>query len=158
MILLCLALFFFISYDNETNHLNSKKYMPLLWILLLLYFVYQNFNLAIFVVLILILFFSSKKKEEWSQLYHQWKQKIIKSTKEKFENYEIKPFVRESKEEEEMAQSSIHTEEKVEEKPAELSGLSVPPEKENKTAPFQLDIHEIKELYENIKSQIQQLK
>jgi wobble nucleotide-excising tRNase len=120
--------------------------------------------LAIFVVLILILFFSSKKKEEWSQLYHQWKQKIIKSTKETFENYEIKPFVRESKEEEEMAQPSIHTEEKVEEKPAELSGLSglsvpsLPSEKENKTAPFQLDIHEIKELYENIKSQIQQLK
>jgi hypothetical protein len=168
MILLCIALFFILSYDKDTRF-DSKKYMPILLLLLLIYFVYQNLHIGFFLLLVIILYASSKKKEQLYEGYLQLKKKVTEtfnSSRETFANYEITPYISSEEKIEktvpigdvssssQMAHLTLEKE-KIEEKP--IAPLPPPPENK-KEKPFELDIREIKEMYENIKSQIQQMK
>jgi len=185
MILLCIGIFFFVSFDDEYNKLNSKKFMPLLWILLIIYFIYQDLNLGFLVIILLLIVFFTKDKEQLQTIYNNLKRRLqlneakistTEQTKESFENYEIEPYVPSEISPAASSASSASSAEDTSNQnvndiqqdqrfnknqnqvspPIQISSPPITEKKDN--APFELDIREIKELYENIKSQIQQLK
>ena len=153
-------LIFFLSNEEKINDLVSKKYTKYLFILLIVYFIYQNYNFTIIALVIIILIFLNvdiKEKFEnnsyltnfnidnfkkigldYYKLFNSEVKKNKKVSKELFENnnnsYDFNPFIEEK----------ININKDSEEGKPNLE-------------PFKNSISEIKELYNNIKEQINKL-
>jgi hypothetical protein len=157
LIVLIIILSFFMSNEKKINELISKKYIKYLFILLIIYFIYQNYNLSIFVLfLLVILFLNINIKEKfvnnkYLKQYENFKNLIVdyfneKFTKEKFSNnnknnnsYDFLPFVTDDN----KNNSNNNKEENKE---------------QNKIEPFKTEVLKLKDLYENIKLEINKLK
>jgi hypothetical protein len=57
LIILIILLLFFFSNNNKVNDLFTKKYIKYLFILLIVYFIYQNYNFTILALALIILIF-----------------------------------------------------------------------------------------------------
>ena len=162
LITLIIMLIFFLSNEEKINNLISKKYIKYLFILLIVYFIYQNYNFTIIALVIIILIFLNvdiKEKFEnnsyltnfnidnfkkivldYYKLFNSEVKKNKKISKELFQNnndsYDFNPFIEENK--------NIHLVEDREEAKPNLK-------------PFKNTISEIKELYNNIKDEINKL-
>ena len=156
-------LIFFLSNEEKINDLISKKYTKYLFILLIVYFIYQNYNFTIIALVIMILIFLNvdiKEKFEnnsylanfnidnfkkivldYYKLFNSEVKKNKKVSKELFQNnndsYDFKPFI------EEKIDINVGDKDREEAKP--------------NLEPFKNSISEIKELYDNIKEQINKL-
>jgi len=155
LIVLIIILSFFMSNEKKINELISKKYIKYLFILLIIYFIYQNYNLSIFVLFLLIIIFLNiniKEKFEnnkYLKHYENFKNLIIdyfndktsnkKSSKEKFENYDIVPYI-------------------IDKDKNDNNNKNQEYKKENKIEPFKTEVLKLKDLYENIKLEITKLK
>ena len=156
-------LIFFLSNEEKINNLISKKYIKYLFILLIVYFIYQNYNFTIIALVIIILIFLNvdiKEKFEnnsyltnfnidnfkkivldYYKLFNSEVKKNKKISKELFQNnndsYDFNQFIGENK--------NIHLVDKDRE------------EAKPNLEPFKNTISEIKELYNNIKDEINKL-
>lgn len=140
LIILIIIIIFFLSNEQKVNDLFSKKYIKWLFFLLIVYFIYQNYNITILVGgLLILLFFNTNLKEKFknNKIIEIFKEYVI----EKFSNddlsYDFKPYVKEETKED--------------------TDNSVKKESKNKTEPFKNDVNNLKELYENIKLEIKKL-
>ena len=164
LITLIIMLIFFLSNEEKINDLISKKYTKYLFILLIVYFIYQNYNFTIIALVIIILIFLNvdiKEKFEnnsylanfnidnfkkialdYYKLFNSEVKKNKKVSKELFQNnndsYDFKPFIEEKK-----IDINVGDKDREEAKP--------------NLEPFKNSISEIKELYNNIKEQINKL-
>jgi len=167
LIILIILLLFFMSNEKKINDLISKKYIKYLFILLIIYFIYQNYNFSLLVIFLLIIIFlniniKEKFNNKYLKNYENFKNLIIeyfsdennKKSKEKFSNnidksndkshdklndksYDFTPFVTEDK------NININSSEE---------------KNENKIEPFKTEVLKLKDLYENIKLEITKLK
>jgi hypothetical protein len=166
LIVLIILILFFISDEKKINDLISKKYIKHLFILLIIYFIYQNYNFSILVIFLLIIIFLNINIQEkfifkkYLKNYENFKKIIIeyfndmetKESKESFLNnvdkinninklndnsYDFTPFVKED--------ININIDLKKE-------------NNENKIEPFKTEVLKLKDLYENIKLEITKLK
>jgi hypothetical protein len=123
------------SNEKSINRYFTKQYVKYLFILLIVYFVYQNYNLVILSVILLLIFLMNTNsktniREKIVDYFHIFK--------EKFSNmqdmdYDFKPFT-------EVEKSTNHS------------------NSEKKIQPFKEEVLKIKEMYENIKLEINKLK
>jgi hypothetical protein len=116
LIILIIILIFFVSNNKKINELISKKYIKYLFILLIIYFIYKNYNLTILCIFLLIILF----------LNMDFQEKIINNKYLKNLGVDY------------LKESFLNNNEKIE--------------------PFKTEVLKLKDLYENIKLQINKLK
>lgn len=140
-IILIIIIFFFISNERKINDYISKKYIKYLVILLILYFIYQNYNIVLLIILILIFIFLNidnnkylTQVKEYIDNFNTTKNKL----KERFSNvkFDVKPYVPVKEEEKEDIENK----------------------KKISIEPFKEEVTKLKDLYENIKLEINRLK
>ena len=159
LIVLIILLLFFMSNEKKINDLISKKYIKYSFILLIIYFIYQNYNFALLVIFLLIIIFlniniKEKFNNKYLKNYENFKNLIIeyfnddgnKKSKEKFSNNTTKP----------IDTSYDFTPCVDEDKNINID--SVEEKNENKIEPFKTEVLKLKDLYENIKLEITKLK
>jgi hypothetical protein len=147
LIILIIILFFFISNENKIDNLFSKKYIKYLLVLLIILFVYQNYNLGLLIGVILILMFLNvdmKTKFNKNNLsYENFKDLLTEyfiSFKEKFTNqYEVKPF------QENKGMDLINILNESDES------------KKQKVEPFKTEVANLREMYDNIKLELKKI-
>lgn len=180
LIILTIILFFFMSNEKKLNDFISKKYIKYLFLLVIIYFIYQKYNLLFLVsILFLIVLFNIDFKDKLKDtdvldkyiickryildFLKEFKETLIGDergqnkniSKETFTNidnsYDVKPW-KDNKEIDESTNIKVdnvlnetenQNEKKIEEK--------------NENSPFNKEVNEIKELYENIKMEINRL-
>jgi len=156
------------SNEKKLNDFISKKYIKYLFLLVIIYFIYQKYNLLFFVsILFLIVLFNIDFKNKLKDtdmldkylIYKKYiidfikefketligDEKNIRKNKESFSNmdnesYNVKPW--------EEKKTENESNEKIE---------PVIDKKESEISPFNKEVNEIKELYENIKMEINRL-
>ena len=127
LIILIILVFFFLSNDQKVNELIGKKSIKYLFLLLIIYFIYQNYNLSFLLIFLLIfLFFNTDIKNKLlNNKYFESFKGITDLIKEKFENFNFEDDIEE--------------------------------EKKPKIEPFKEEVTKLKDLYENIKMEIKKL-
>jgi predicted membrane protein len=186
-----ILLFFFISSEEKINDITTKKYMKFLFLLIIIYFVYQNYNFAILLILFgIFIFFNldlnkiktkfSKNQEENidenlennkpfftkffnSELfknYQSFKSTIYDYFKNR-EHFNFEPYQEKKDVKEQKNNSSNEPSGKLESLISSPSlspilSLGTPAKTEN-TAPFKEDIKKIRDMYENIKMEINKI-
>lgn len=145
LIILIIILFFFISNEDKINDIFTKKYIKYLFMLIIIYFVYQNYNFTVLAIALLILVFLNvdvKDKiinNKYLVNYESFKNIVIdyynNFKKESFSNkdYDFTPQTPDN-----------NTEYDIEEKKIEIE-------------PFKDEVVKLKDLYENIKMEITKL-
>lgn len=148
LIILIILLFFFISNEKKLNDLFTKKYIKYLFILLIIYFIYQQYNLSILVIALLIVIGMNVDLKNKFSNYENYKNIIVEYynnfSKEHFsdrDDYNVKPYKateesKESKESNEISETN----------------------KSESIEPFKTEVIKLKDLYENIKLEIKKLK
>ena len=128
LIILIILLFFFLSNDEKVNDLMSKKYIKYLFILLIIYFIYQNYNLSLLLILLLIfLFYNIDFKDKiFNNKYFESFKDLSNIIKEKFKNFDFEDDIEKDK-------------------------------KKVKIEPFKEEVTKLKDLYENIKMEIKKI-
>lgn len=150
-----IIIFFFISNEEKINDFISTKNFKYLLLIVIVYYVYQNYNIILLIVLILIFIFLNMKDNKYLSKLENFNFSDLKLDnfkniineyynqhvpKEKFSNnkdeYDIKPYTPLKNEKEEIILN-----------------------KEEKTIePFKEEVSKLKDLYENIKNEINKLK
>lgn len=133
LIVFIILLFFFMSNEKKVDEIISKKNIKFILLLLIIYFIYQNYNIGFLVILILIfIFFNTDLKEKILN------NKYIRDTYESFSNeYDIKPYI--------SQEDNVSSEDEDKEKNI------------NKIEPFKNEVLKLKDLYDNIKLEIEKL-
>ena len=140
LITLLILLFFFMSNEKSFNELVSKKYMKYLLLILIVYFIYQNYNIILLVIAVLaFLLFNTNfiEKLKTNKYLENFKnlsllKNFIKKNIEKFSNFDLN-----------QSNDNNDTENNNQKKTVE---------------PFKEEVLKLKDLYENIKMQINKLK
>jgi hypothetical protein len=169
LIVLIILLIFFVSNDENLNKIISKKYIKYLFLLLIIYFIYQNYNFYLLIATIFIfIMINTNLKENFEsingmdlyQKYNDFKKNIyskFETINEQFKNssgrsrsykedilddeYDIKPYLNEIKHENIVKET----------KNVKENNLTTTSE------PFKNEVVNIKDLFENIKNEIKKL-
>jgi hypothetical protein len=179
-IILLIILLFFLSNEKNIDNIISKKYVKFLFILAIIYFIYQNYNIILLVVAILIFIFLNvnvKEKflnnkylnnlENFKSLINEFfENNNLNKTNSKIENfsdknYDFKPFNK--IEEKNKIPDKLNTD-----MPIDISDIlketSILNDEFNKDLdtnkniePFKEEVVKLKDLYENIKMEIKKL-
>ena len=182
-IILLIILLFFLSNEKNIDNIISKKYVKFLFILTIIYFIYQNYNIILLVVAILIFIFLNVNVKEkflnnkYLNNYENFKNLLseffennnlnfnnIKNSKiENFsdKNYDFKPFNK--NEGKNKIQDKLNSD-----IPIDISDIlketSILNDEFNKDIntnkniePFKEEVVKLKDLYENIKMEIKKL-
>jgi Ca2+/Na+ antiporter len=153
LIILIIILFFFISNEDKINDIFTRKYVKFLFMLIIIYFVYQNYNFTVLAIALLILVFLNvdiKDKiinNKYLVNYESFKDIII----DYYNNFKRETF---SNNKEETAQLNNY-----DFIPQSISDNSDDNENEKKieVEPFKDEVVKLKDLYENIKMEITKL-
>ncbi len=138
LIILIILLFFFISNEPKINEIVSKKYIKYLFLLCIVYFIYQNYNLILLIVAILILiYFNVDFKERFSNNKYLSK---FNEIKESFSNFDF--------------DIDLGTDEKSSKSNCDGKNND---SKKNNIEPFREEVTKIKDLFENIKMEIKKI-
>lgn len=149
-----IIIFFFVSNEQKLNDIISKKNIQFLLILLIIYFVWQKYNIILLIILILIFIFLNIEnnkylskidnvKELFFEYYKEFNKSKKSKIKEKFSNnenkeyYDVKPIV----------DDNIDKHKTIDQD-----------NKKKTIEPFKEEVIKLKELYENIKTEIKKLK
>jgi hypothetical protein len=134
LIVLIIMLIFFISNEKKINDLITKKYTKYLFLLLIIYFIYQGYNFVLLVIaLLIVIFFNIDIKEKFEN------NNLLSEIANKAMNY-YNNYIKSDKKEGFLNQESENNE-----------------NKKMNTEPFKNDIKKIKDLYENIKEEIKKI-
>jgi hypothetical protein len=130
LLVLVILLLFFISNEKKINDLLSKRNVKYLFLLIIIYFIYQNYNLILLIVAILIVIYFNV---DFSERFNNNKYlDIFKGLKEKFSNYSLS-------DEYDIDKSKNST------------------KKNDDIEPFREKVSDIKNLFENIKNEINKM-
>jgi K+ transporter len=172
LIILTIFLLFFLSNDEKLNHFYSKTYIKYIFIFLIIYFIYQNYNVTILIVaIIIILFFNIDfnqllKNNKYLHYYEEFKNTIIEyfhSKKELFNNqndinlnkiFDFTPYTKEKQ----LSENNKNKLNKLDDT-NETNETNETDEILNKALkePFKEEVIKLKDLYENIKLEIKKL-
>jgi predicted membrane protein len=147
LIILIIILFFFISNEDRVNDIFTKKYIKYLFMLIIIYFVYQNYNFTVLAVALLILVFLNvdiKDKisnNKYLSNYESFKNLVI----DYYNNFKRETFSN-SKEYDFTPQVPEYN---IEENNDEEKKIDI--------EPFKDEVVKLKDLYENIKMEITKL-
>ena len=127
LIILIILLFFFLSNDQKVNNVISKNSIKYLFLLIIIYFIYQNYNLSILIIILLIFIFFNVdiKSKLLNNKYLESFKGISYFIKEKFDNFQFED--------------------------------DIVDEKKPKIEPFKEEVTKLKDLYENIKMEIKKI-
>ena len=81
LITLMILLIFFLSNETKINDIINKKYIKYLFILVIIYFVKQNYNFTLLIVALLVIIFLNvdiKGKIENNQYFESFSNKITR--------------------------------------------------------------------------------
>jgi hypothetical protein len=158
VVLLIIFLIFFISNDDKMNKYSQNKNFQYLFIIFMIFCLYNNVNVLFLIIIFLIfIYFNTNLKHKLKNnqiISNFYSGSLFETFIENFDddqtnnNYEIKPYVQEKEEslnDDEKEDKNIKKEYK------ESSTLN------DKKEPFKLNVQEIKELYDNIKLEINKL-
>ncbi len=140
LIVLLILLFFFISNEKKINEITNKDSIKYLFLLVIIYFIYQNYNLVLLIAAILILiFFNMDFKEKFLN------NKYLSFIKENFTNN--------------IDSSNTNNENTLPlfNKLFSDENLNNNEKKINKIEPFKDNVTNIKDLFDNIKMEIKKL-
>ena len=165
IILLIIILLFFISNDEKVNNFISKKYFQYLFILLIVFFIYKDMNLFVILVLIIILVATNLNLNLKDKMTNIAKYLDI-NIQENFIDKNSHEKKSDEKKVDTMPNTQIEDSNKIDEKndfditPYVPPANDTAPKKDDDSddvTPFKLKVEEIKELYQNIKEQINNL-
>ena len=158
VVLLIIFLIFFISNDDKMNKYSQNKNFQYLFLIFMIFCLYNNVNVLFLIIIFLIfIYFNTNLKHKLKNnkiISNFYSGSLFETFIENFDddqtnnNYEIKPYVQEKEEslnDDEKEDKNIKKEYK------ESSILN------DKKEPFKLNVQEIKELYDNIKLEINKL-
>jgi hypothetical protein len=185
-----ILLFFFISSEEKINDITTKKNMKFLFLLVIIYFVYQNYNFAILFILLGIFisfnidfkkvqnilnstdnsdsslevntqpFYSKFFNSELFKNYQTFKNTIYDYFKNK-EHFTFEPYEKNNDKNKKENNSSSEPVGKLE---SLISSPSLSPilslgnlENSENKGPFKEDIKKIREMYENVKMEINKI-
>jgi hypothetical protein len=182
LIILLILLLFFLSNEKNINDIISKNYVKFIFIIAIIYFVYQNYNIVLLVVAILIFIFVNVDLKEkflnnkylnnidyFKNLINEFvnnnslsKKNIEKFSDQTNKNYDFKPF---NKVEEKKKDNSdkinnsipIDISDIVKESTKLFDELNNDISNNKNIEPFKEQVTNLKELYENIKMEIKKL-
>ena len=165
LIIAIILLIFFMSNDVKLNNLFEKKNIKYLFLLIIIYFIYQGYNLLILLIIIFfIVFLYTDLKDRIFKSSYLNKYEFFKDVKiiindyvkskninyEFFNNnddYDVKPFINKNNkvDEENIINNNIND--------------NINDNDENKIVnePFKSEVIKIKDLYENIKLNIKKI-
>jgi len=147
LIILLILLFFFISNEKKINEITNKNSIKYLFLLVIIYFIYQNYNLVLLIAAILIvIFFNMDFKEKFLN------NKYLSFIKENFIEYDLKKNKNSS-----LFNQLFSTEKNKELFSGENLDDNESEKKTNKIEPFKDNIANIKDLFDNIKMEIKKL-
>lgn len=168
IILLIIILLFFISNDEKVNNFISKKYFQYLFILLIVFFIYKDMNLFVILVLVIILVATNLNlnlKDKMTNIAKYLDINIQENFIDK-NGHEKKVDLMANTMPNIMPNTQIEDSNKIDEKndfditPYVPPANDTVPKKDDDSddvTPFKLKVEEIKELYQNIKEQINNL-
>lgn len=151
LIILIIILFFFISNEDKINDIFTKKYIKYLFMLIIIYFVYQNYNFTVLAIALLILVFLNvdvKDKiinNKYLVSYESFKNIVI----DYYNNFRRESFSN-NKEETNQLNDYDFT-------PQIPQSINDNDEKQIQIEPFKDEVVKLKDLYENIKMEITKL-
>jgi ABC-type multidrug transport system fused ATPase/permease subunit len=97
LLVLVILLLFFISNEKKLNDLFSKNNIKYLFLLIIVYFIYQNYNLILLIIAILIVIYFNV---DFSERFNNNKYfEMFKGIKEKFSNFSLNEEDNEEKKE-----------------------------------------------------------
>jgi hypothetical protein len=146
-IVFIILLFFFISNEKKIDEVISKKYVKYVLLLCIVYFIYQNYNFGILVlaILIFVLLNTNLKNKvmnnKYLETFGQYKNFIYETfSSDILDTYDVKPY---------KPLNIKETEEEI----VNVSNNS----NINQTEPFKNEVLKLKDLYDNVKMEIEKL-
>jgi hypothetical protein len=147
-IVFIILLFFFISNEKKIDEVISKKYVKYVLLLCIVYFIYQNYNFGILVlaILIFVLLNTNLKNKvmnnKYLETFGQYKNFIYETfSSDILDTYDVKPY---------KPLNIKETEEEI----VNVSNNS----NINQTEPFKNEVLKLKDLYDNVKMEIEKLR
>ena len=161
VVLLIIFLIFFISNDDKMNKYSQNKNFQYLFLIFMIFCLYNNVNVLFLIIIFLIfIYFNTNLKHKIKNnniISNFYNGSLFETFIENFDdgktnnnNYEIKPYIEENNNDE-KEDISIKKESN-----ESFSNTTLTDTKEI-IEPFKLSIQEIRELYDNIKLEINKL-
>ena len=144
LITLMILLIFFLSNETKINDIINKKYIKYLFILVIIYFVKQNYNFTLLIVALLVIIFLNvdiKGKIENNQYFESFSNNIK-------ETFDFIPYKIVSDLIPDSVPDSVSD---------SVSDSDTDTKKSFVIEPFKKEVSNLKELYENIKIEIKKL-
>ena len=144
LITLMILLIFFLSNETKINDIINKKYIKYLFILVIIYFVKQNYNFTLLIVALLVIIFLNvdiKGKIENNQYFESFSNNIK-------ETFDFIPYKIGSDLIPDSVPDSVSD---------SVSDSDTDTKKSFVIEPFKKEVSNLKELYENIKIEIKKL-
>ena len=167
IILLIIILLFFISNDEKVNNFISKKYFQYLFILLIVFFIYKDMNLFVILVLVIIFVATNLNLNLKDKMTNMAKYLDINIQENFIDKKNDEKKVDDRKVDDRKVDGNIDINKVDEKNDFDITPYVVDKNLENHTTPqkddsddvtpFKLKVEEIKELYQNIKAQINNL-
>jgi hypothetical protein len=152
-----IILLFFVSNERKINEIINKKHIKYLFLLIIIYFIYQNYNLVLLIIAVLIfLYFNIDSKERFLN------NKYLLKLKESIENFTTEENTIKYKKNinidinNDINNNNIKN--KNENKMNMLGGEGgYDSNNKNNIEPFREDVKKIRDLFENIKMEVKKL-
>jgi len=171
VVLLIIFLLFFISNDDKMNKYSKNKNFQYLFLIFMIFCLYNNVNVLFLIIIFLIfIYFNTNLKYKLKNnkiIFNFYNGSLFETFIENFDDgtndsYEIKPYIEENifKEKEqslnnnEKEDKSIKKESKESNESSNNSSLN---DNKELIEPFKLSVKEIKDLYDSIKLEINNL-
>ena len=164
VVLLIIFLIFFISNDDKMNKYSQNKNFQYLFLIFMIFCLYNNVNVLFLIIIFLIfIYFNTNLKHKLKNnniISNFYNGSLFETFIENFDdeqsnnkNYEIKPYIQENNNDEKNEKEDISIKKESNES---FSNTTLNDTKEI-IEPFKLSIQEIRELYDNIKLEINKL-
>jgi hypothetical protein len=169
VVLLIILLIFFISNDDKMNKYSQNKNFQYLFLIFMIFCLYNNVNVLFLIIIFLIfIYFNTNLKHKLKNnkiISNFYNGSLFETFVENFDNgsdnvpdnaYEIEPYIQENNndEKEEVLKNQKENDSDNNSVSSNNSTLN---DKKEIIEPFKLSVKEIKELYDNIKLEINKL-
>ena len=170
VVLLIILLIFFISNDDKMNKYSQNKNFQYLFLIFMIFCLYNNINLLFLIIIFLIfIYFNTNLKHKLKNnkiISNFYNGSLFETFVENFDdgsdnktnnNYEIEPYIQENNNNDEKEEVLKNEKENKSINNNSDSSNSTLNDKKEIIEPFKLSVKEIKELYDNIKLEINKL-
>jgi hypothetical protein len=170
VVLLIIFLIFFISNDDKMNKYSQNKNFQYLFLIFMIFCLYNNVNVLFLIIIFLIfIYFNTNLRNKLKNnklISNFYSGSLFETFIENFDdgtnNYEIKPYIQEEnnnikEESKEYIKEESKKNEYIKSESKESFNNSTPNDSKETIEPFKLNVEEIRELYNNIKLEINNL-